>query len=526
MTLLTIDDLRLDVGQKNLLAGMSLTVEQGETVALVGESGSGKSITARAVLGLLPETAHTTGRVLLDGIDMIDASSQTQRRQRRTVASMIFQDPRSGINPVRRVGDFLTEALEQCHGWSPDRARERALELLRTVGLPDPVRHLKQYPHEFSGGMLQRIMIAAALSTEPRLLLCDEPTTALDVTTQAEIIQLLAAQRDERQMGMLFITHDLNLAASISDRVYVMRAGVVVEHGEVRTVFATPQHEYTRQLIAATPSMAGPGVSPHPKTGPVLTVSGLTKTYRTRYGDVPAVRDVSFELERGTSLGIVGESGSGKSTIARMLVALEAPDSGKIVVDGNHLAQGARLSRQQRLARARTTQIVFQDPYQSLDPRIPVGRAVADVLALHFGIAGDEARKRVEELLGQVGLTPEHSQSLPRRLSGGQRQRAAIAKALAVSPTILVLDEATSALDVSVQAQVLELLEKIKNENGQSMVLVSHNLAVVRQVCDEAFVLREGQIVERGRPVDLLMHPQHPYTRLLVSAIPVPAVSK
>jgi peptide/nickel transport system ATP-binding protein len=438
---------------------------------------------------------------------------------------MVFQDPRSGINPVRRVGDFVTEALVRAHGWTQARARERALELLTVVGLPDPERHLGQFPHELSGGMLQRVMIAAALAASPRLLLCDEPTTALDVTTQAEIVKLLQTQRAERGVGMLFVTHDLNLAASICDRVVVMRGGAVVEEGDVGSVFASPAQPYTRELIAATPTVRGELATRTPAavregSTPALTVAGLGKTYRSGGREIVALRDVSFGVPSGRSLGIVGESGSGKSTIARILVGLEAPDAGEVTVAGAPAPTAGRVARAERLARARRVQIVFQDPYQSLDPRIPIGRAVADTLALHDGLTGDAARQRVLALFAGVGLTAEHADAIPRRLSGGQRQRAAIAKALAVEPDLLVLDEATSALDVSVQAQVLDVLERIRVERGQSIVFVSHDLAVVRRVCDEVVVLRAGEVVERGAPDTLLTAPSHPYTRLLVESIP------
>jgi peptide/nickel transport system ATP-binding protein len=524
MSLLEVSGLRLEVGERLLLDDVSLRVDAGETVGLVGESGSGKSLTIRAALGLFPDRAEVSGVALLDGVDMVAATPGTRRQQRRDAAAMVFQDPRSGINPVRRVGDFVTEALTRAHGWGARRARDRALELLATVGLPDPERHLTQYPHELSGGMLQRVMIAAALAASPRLLLCDEPTTALDVTTQAEVIRLLQSQRSQRRMGMLFVTHDLNLAASICDRVVVMRGGVIVESGTVDEVFGAPTQEYTRALIAATPSvrsvLASRDSAPEYGSPAALAVTGLTKTYRSGGREIPALRDVSFEVPNGCSLGIVGESGSGKSTIARILVGLEAADAGTVTVAGIAEAAGRRRGRAERIARARRVQIVFQDPYQSLDPRIPVGRAVADVLELHEGLTGRAAETRVLGLLASVGLTADHATAVPRRLSGGQRQRAAIAKALAVEPALLVLDEATSALDVSVQAQVLAVIDRLRRERGQSMVFVSHDLAVVRQVCDEVIVLRAGEVVERGAPDDLLTAPSHPYTRLLVDSIP------
>lgn len=545
MTLLEIKNLALDLPNgTRLLNGVTLTVAAGETVALVGESGSGKSLTSRTVLGLLPAGARTTGSVMLDGTDMLSASRAQTFGMRRNTVSMVFQDPRSGINPVRTVGDYLTESLRACHGWPAAKANARALSLLKSVGMPRPEAHLRQYPHEFSGGMLQRVMIAGAMTTSPALLVCDEPTSALDVTTQAEIVAVLKRAQAEQNTGMLFITHDLNLAAAMCDRVYVIHAGAIVEEGPAEEIFANPQHPYSKRLVAATPRitdddggtpLAGPSTAAALTGGPAATwrkgatstdhavaVRSLSKSYRTRGGDtVLAVNDVSFSVPRGGSLALVGESGSGKSTLARMLVGLEAPDSGDILINGVARPAG-RLSGKERLARARTAQIVFQDPYLSLDPRIPAGKAIEDALKLHHGLDTTAARKQVLTLLDQVGLPEAAGQARPRTLSGGQRQRVAIARALAVGPEILVLDEATSALDVSVQSQVLDLIEAIRAERGLSIVFVSHDLAVVRRVCERSVVLQAGAAVEAGPTRSLLDDPQHPYTRLLIDSIPRP----
>jgi peptide/nickel transport system ATP-binding protein len=531
MTLLQIKDLVLDLPDgTRLLNGVTLTVEAGETVALVGESGSGKSLTSRTVLGLLPIGARTTGTVMLDGTDMLTASKARTLAMRRNTVSMVFQDPRSGINPVRTVGDYLTESLRACHGWPAAKANARALSLLKSVGMPRPEAHLRQYPHEFSGGMLQRVMIAGAMTTSPALLVCDEPTSALDVTTQAEIVAVLKRQQAELNTGMLFITHDLNLAAAMCDRVYVIHAGEIVEQGPAEEIFANPQHPYSKKLVAATPRLTDDdGLAPIPASSPAaaagsaaVVVNSLSKSYRTRGGDtVRAVNDVSFTVPKGGSLALVGESGSGKSTLARMLVGLEAPDSGEILINGA-LRTAGRLSRADRLARARTAQIVFQDPYLSLDPRIPAGKAIEDALKLHNGLDTTAARKRVLTLLDQVGLPEAAGQARPRTLSGGQRQRVAIARALAVGPEILVLDEATSALDVSVQSQVLDLIDAIRAERGLTIVFVSHDLAVVRRVCEVSVVLQAGAAVEAGNTRSLLDDPQHPYTRLLIDSIPRP----
>ncbi|MFT2817349.1 dipeptide ABC transporter ATP-binding protein [Leifsonia sp. A12D58] len=542
MSLLSITDLSLTLTtgtQATLLDQVSLYVDEGETVGLVGESGSGKSLTARAALGLLPTRAVTTGSVLLDGTEVLKCSSSEILSLRRTTASMVFQDPRSGINPIRKIGDYLTESLRLTHGWTKAAADARALELLRSVGLPRPEAHLNQYPHELSGGMLQRVMIAGALSTSPRLLICDEPTTALDVTTQAEIIGVLTDQQAKRGMGMLFITHDLNLASALCDRVYVLNAGQVVEQGGVREVFTNPQAEYTRQLVAATPSIVvtdatargsraavavardAPASETPSQGSPMLEARDLSKTYMVKGAPIRAVAAVSFAVARGDALAVVGESGSGKSTLARMVVGLERPDAGQILVDGTERPIAAR-NKEERLAMARAVQIVFQDPYLSLDPRITAGGAVEDALRLHSSLSHAEARSAVLTLFDQVGLAEKHAQARPRTLSGGQRQRVAIARALAVSPDVLVLDEATSALDVSVQAQVLDVVDAIRRERGLTLLFVSHDLAVVRRVCETTLVMRRGEVVESGRTCDLLERPQHPYTRLLIDSIPRP----
>ncbi|RXZ48741.1 ABC transporter ATP-binding protein [Agromyces fucosus] len=556
MTLLDISELTLDLPNgKRLLDGISLTVAEGETVGLVGESGSGKSLTARSVLGLLPSRATMGGSVQLLDQSVLDASRRQLLELRRTRASMIFQDPRAGINPMRTVGDHLTETMRLCEGRSAADARAVAISLMEAVRLPRPEEHLHQYPHELSGGMLQRVMIAGALTSSPRLLICDEPTTALDVTTQAEIIGVLAEQRASRGMGMLFITHDLNLAAAICDRVYVMSAGRVEEQGDARQVFRNPQAAYTKRLVAATPTIvvrdsstptdagtdAAASTNPDaavgastggaasasstvavPATEPMLSATGISKTY-TRRGKEPvhAVIDASIEIPRGGALGVVGESGSGKSTFARMIVGLEQADAGDIRIAGRERTS-VPSSRVERLEHARSVQMVFQDPYLSLDPRITAGKAIEDAMRLHRRLSTTDARERVLELLEQVGLGDVHAQARPRTLSGGQRQRVALARALAIEPDVLVMDEATSALDVSVQAQVLSLVEEIRRERGLTVLFISHDLAVVRRLCDETVVMKTGAIVERGRTIELLGNPQHPYTRLLIDSVPRP----
>lgn len=553
MTLLDIDRLTLDLPDgTRLLDGISLSVAAGETVGLVGESGSGKSLTARSVLGLFPDRAVTGGSVRLDGHEVLGASTRALLELRRRSAAMVFQDPRAGINPMRTIGDHLTEALRLGDGRPAAEARVRAVDLLGAVRMPRPDEHLRQHPHELSGGMLQRVMIAGALMGSPRLLVCDEPTTALDVTTQAEIIAVLAEQRDRRGMGMLFITHDLNLAASLCDRIVVMSGGRVEERGDARRVLRNPQAEYTKRLVAATPTIAVRGSrsgeaasrDPDAATAPeatrdpiaaagdgsaasaaperMLVVTELSKTYHPR-GRTPvaAVASASIEIPRGGALGVVGESGSGKSTLARMIVGLEQADRGDIRIAGRERTAAPR-TRAERLAHARSVQMVFQDPYLSLDPRITAGRAIEDALRLHARLSVSDARTRVLELLDQVGLGALHANARPRTLSGGQRQRVAIARAIAVEPDLLVMDEATSALDVSVQAQVLDLVARIRRERGLTVLFISHDLAVVRRVCDETVVMQRGEIVERGRTAELLDAPRHPYTRLLLDSVPRP----
>ncbi|GAA3274302.1 ABC transporter ATP-binding protein [Paenarthrobacter aurescens] len=514
-------------GRPPLLDNISLTVDDGEAVALVGESGSGKSLTTRAALGLLPGGSQSSGVVSVKGLDTLTASKQRLMELRRGHASMIFQDPRAGINPVRTVGDFLTETLLRCDGLSRAEANERAVKQLEQVGLRRAGGLMDQHPHQLSGGMLQRVMIAAALLNSPELLLCDEPTTALDVTTQAGIVKLLREEQQSRGMGMLFITHDLNLAASLCERVYVLRRGEVVEHGPTRTVFLTPEQDYTRQLVEATPVIetgagssvaAVPGLDP----APLLKVSGLSKTYQLpRGGTVTALDGAEFSLPEGGSLGIVGESGSGKSTLARLVVALETPSSGELTL--RDIPRPHRpLKASERKALAKDVQIVFQDPYLSLDPRIPVGNAVADVFRLHQKQGRKEARDSARNLLGRVGIGPERFDALPRALSGGQRQRVALAKALAARPRLLVLDEATSALDVSVQAQVLELVEELRDQLGLTILFVTHDLAVVSRLCSEVLVMHQGRVVEQGPTARILEDPGDDYTRNLIASRPRP----
>ncbi|WP_313812841.1 ABC transporter ATP-binding protein [Glutamicibacter sp.] len=531
MSLLEIDALGIDIRVNGLttrlLHDVSLQINNSETVALVGESGSGKSLTARAVLGLLPSHSTTHGSIMLGGTEILGASKTDLRQVRRNTAAMVFQDPRSSINPVRTLGAHLIEPMMQVPGANRAQLEKRAVQLLGSMGLTNPEARMKQYPHELSGGMLQRVMIAGALMNDPQLLICDESTTALDVTTQAAVMDLLSTAVRERQMGMLFITHDLALAASIADRTYVLRRGEVQEAGDTRQVFTQPVAEYTKKLIASTPSMrSGPAAGVHslPESEgsqPVLQVENAFKTYHP-HGQpaVKAVQDVSISIPAGGGLAIVGESGSGKSTLGRIVAGLEDLDSGTMSVAGNQSEKGS--AKERRLARASRVQMVFQDPYQSLDSRITPAKALERVLKLHYKLDARAMRARIKELLESVGLEEKHANLLPRKLSGGQRQRVAIAKAMALNPRLLVLDEATSALDVSVQAQVLELVNTLRREHGVAVLFISHDLGIVGEICDELVVVQSGCIVESGPTGQVLNHPAHDYTKSLLASVPRP----
>jgi peptide/nickel transport system ATP-binding protein len=522
--LLEINNLRVAFGGDTVVHGVELRVMAGERVAVVGASGSGKSTTAHAVMGLLPGSGRITGgRVLLRGEDVTHAGEARLRQLRGREVGLVPQDPMSNLNPVVRVGRQVAETLVT-HGLASRReAAARAVEIMGEVGLPEPERRARQYPHEFSGGMRQRVLIAIALACRPELLIADEPTSALDVTVQQQILDRLDTLTRELGTAVLLVTHDLGLAAERADRVVVLAEGQVMESGATREVLTAPRHDYTRRLVAAAPSISatvltGPDAGPEP-VPPVLEVERVSKEFRIRGrgGVLRAVDDVSFEVHRGRTTAVVGESGSGKTTVARMVLGLVPVTTGTIRLDGDDIVgmRGARL----RAAR-RAMQPVFQDPYGSLDPTFSVERLVAEPLRIFK--AGDKAGRaaRVRELLDQVALPVATAQRYPNELSGGQRQRVAIARALALDPALVVCDEAVSALDVLVQDQILRLLRNLQDELGVSYLFISHDLAVVREVSHDVVVMKQGQAVEQGPVAQVLGAPKAEYTRRLLAAVP------
>jgi peptide/nickel transport system ATP-binding protein len=527
--LLSVQGLEVTFGDRPVLHGLDLSVLPGQTVAVVGESGSGKSTTAAAILGLLPPGGRiTSGRIVFDGRDIVSAGRGADRRLLRSVRGRsigyVPQDPMTNLNPVWSVGFQIREALRANTG--SRGARRRAVELLAEAGMPDPGQQAGKYPHQLSGGMCQRALIAIALTGRPRLLIADEPTSALDVTVQRQVLDHLQRLTGQLGTALLLITHDLALAAERAESVVVVHRGSVVESGAAAQILQNPRHEYTRRLVAAAPSLTVR--SPRRKAGgdggDILVASELTKVYREsrgapwRRGEFRAVDAVSFRLRRAGTLAIAGESGSGKSTLARMVLGLLAPTAGTVVFDGTRI--DGTLARDAELAFRRRVQPVFQNPYGSLDPRYTVFRAIEEPLRIHR--IGDRARRAraVRDLVDQVALPSSVLGRLPRELSGGQRQRVAIARALALRPDVLVCDEAVSALDVVVQAQILDLLADLQAELGLAYLFISHDLAVIRQIADEVLVMRAGRAVECAPTDEIFDRPRHAYTRQLLEAIP------
>ena len=524
--------------------GVSFDIPENSTLALVGESGSGKSVTAMSILNLLPDNAQRTGVILYRGSDLLKASRAELQGLRGREIACVFQDPMSSLNPVFTVGAQLAEPLIKHLGMGGRAALARAEALLAEVGMPEPKRRLSAYPHELSGGQQQRVMIAMALACEPKLLIADEPTTALDVTIQRQILELLAGLQQKHRMSVLFISHDLGVVGEIADSVVVMRHGVVREQGPVAQIFSAPVDPYTRALLACRPSLVdtparltvidehiagGTAVTTataavkDPNAPVVLEVRALAKSFFLKVGlfgkrEFKAVQGVNFKLRRGHTLGVVGESGSGKTTMGLTLLRLHEPTGGEVIFDGQNLLT---LSDRERQLMRRRIQIVFQNPYASLNPRFTIGQTLVEPMTIH-GIGADSAEReaRARALLVKVGLGPDAMAKYPHEFSGGQRQRVAIARCLTLNPEVLVLDEAVSALDVSVQAQVLNLLRDLQDELGLSYVFISHDLAVVRFISDEVLVMKDGEVVEQASAAQILAAPQQDYTRRLLGAVP------
>ncbi|MGC0365634.1 peptide/nickel transport system ATP-binding protein [Rhodococcus sp. 27YEA15] len=519
--LLSVTDLKIAYGDTPAVHGVSFTLGRGEVVAVVGESGSGKSTTAHAILGLLSGSGRITGGTVEFEGERIDSSSdRAWRRIRGARIGLVPQDPTTSLNPVTRIGDQVAEVL-RIHGLA-DRRRAKldAVEVLERAGIDRPEIRARQYPHELSGGMRQRVLIGIALVAKPALIIADEPTSALDVTVQRRILDHLDERIAESGSAVLLITHDLGVAADRADRILVMQGGKIVESGRTADILGNPQHEYTKKLLGSAPSLSsGPVERPvRTDTTPLLTLTGITKRFELGRGSsITAVDDVSLTVPRGQTVSLVGESGSGKSTTARIAVRLEESNSGTITFDQQNItaAKGAELRDLRR-----RIQLVYQNPYASLDPKLSVQDIVAEPLRAFKVGSGEEQQKRAAELLDQVALPAQFLGRRPAELSGGQRQRVAIARALALKPDLLVLDEPVSALDVSVQAQILTLLDDLQRDLGLTYLFISHDLAVVRQISDIVGVMRAGRLVEIGTTTEIFDRPRHEYTQTLLAAIP------
>ena len=525
-TLLSVDDLSVDFTQggetSHAVKHISFTVGRGETVAIVGESGSGKSVSALSILRLLsyPPASHPSGRILFNGTDLLTADDETLRHIRGNDITMVFQEPMTSLNPLHTVEQQIGEILALHKGLKGEAARVRIVELLTLVGIRDPETRLESYPHQLSGGQRQRVMIAMALANEPQLLIADEPTTALDVTVQAQILALLADLKAKTGMSVLFITHDLNIVRKIADRVCVMTKGEIVEQGPVKDIFEHPQHPYTQKLLAAEPRGFPRPIDPH---APVLIEADQLKVWfpivrgflRKTVGHVKAVNGVSVAVREGQTIGVVGESGSGKTTLGLALLRMISSE-GPVIYLGNRIdALSARAMRPFR----RNLQIVFQDPYGSLSPRMSIAEIVAEGLTVQEkGLSLEAMREKVARALLDVGLDPKTMDRYPHEFSGGQRQRIAIARALALEPRFIMLDEPTSALDMSVQVQIVELLRNLQEQRNLAYLFISHDLRVVRAMSHYILVMRNGEVVEEGPAETLFAHPQTDYTRALFAA--------
>jgi len=515
--LLEVRDLSVEfhtaAGTVKAVEDVSWHLDRGETLAILGESGSGKSVSASAIMNLIdmPPGRITSGTILFNGRDMLAMSAEERRAINGARIAMIFQDPLAHLNPVYTVGWQITEMMTT-HGAPREEARTRVLDLMKRVGIPQPELAMNKYPFQFSGGQRQRLMIAMALACKPDILIADEPTTALDVTVQAQVLELLGELQDETGMGLLLITHDLGVVAEIADRVVVMNSGCIVESGNAAEVYRNPQHPYTKKLIDAAPGKGEMPDEQERKGEPLLSAIGLHKTY----GAFHALKGVDIAIMPGETVAVVGESGSGKSTLARAILRLDDPNSGQVLYRGRDLLA---MSPRELFGLRRDLQMVFQDPTQSLNPRMTVFQLISEAWAIHPGILPRARwKERVAELLVKVGLKPDMAARYPHQFSGGQRQRIAIARALAMEPKLIVCDEAVSALDVSIQAQVIALLDGLRREFGLSYLFIAHDLPVVRDFADRVVVMKDGEIVEEGPVRQIFDAPAHPYTRALLAA--------
>ena len=524
---LQVTDLGVQIGDQTLVDKVSFTIAPGQICGLAGESGSGKSLTALGIMGLLPDGARRTGTAHLDDLSLFALDEKEMCAVRGQRIAMIFQEPMTALNPVRSIGDQVAETLLVHSAASKEEAYDIAAEKLNRVGLPASRAGLQRYPHELSGGQRQRVMIAQAIALRPDLLIADEPTTALDVTTQASILELLGELVSEDGMSMLLITHDLAVLAGVSTNINIMQNGVIVESDATETLFRHHRHPYTKKLFAASRHIPRQIALPS-NAERLLDVSNLSVGYAgqrglfTRQGpDLTAVNDVSFSIDRGESLGLVGESGCGKSTLARTILGLQALRSGQISLLGKSVGSGQHVPASLRAA----MQVVFQDPYGSFNPRHRVGRLIAEPLhLLAEPPQGTDREKDIERALEEVGLAASDKHKFIHEFSGGQRQRIAIARALVIKPALVILDEAVSALDVSIRAQIIDLLVELRESHGLSYLFISHDLTVVRSVTERVMVMRAGQIVEQGDTADILDSPAHSYTKQLVAASPqIPA---
>ena len=543
--LLSVQDLSVGFGRgEAVVQNVSFDVRPGETLALVGESGSGKTVTCRAVLRILPRIAQIrTGKVILNGpdgpLELTNMSDRKLRDVRGNLVSMIFQEPMRSLSPLHRIGNQVAEVLWLHRGAGEKEARREVLKTFERVGFPDPDRAYRSYPFELSGGMRQRAMIAMAMVSQPDLLIADEPTTALDVTTQAQVLGLMKDLQRDTGMAMVLVTHDLGVVANMAEQVVVMHKGRVMESGAAEPLLKSPAHPYTKQLFNAAPSIpASPTLAPPlAQDDLILQLKNVSKTYTLRAGSawkpdvlIHACRGVDLNLPRGKTLAIVGESGSGKTTAARIALGAEPPDEGGQVLfrpnsDSDPIAVH-QMTRAARTAFQRQAQMVFQDPYSSLSPRMRIQDAMTEPLEIHGVGSRSEQRDRAEAMLKQVGLNTDMLQRYPHAFSGGQRQRLSIARALTLDPSLLVCDEPTSALDVSVQEQILTLLEDIRDEMNLSYLFISHDLAVVARIADEVAVMRQGLVVEQAPPETLFYNPKHPYTKALIAAQPTPDIER